>query len=80
MHLLLTEDQIKTAAKIVVEKQHGSTSLVQRRLKIGYNRACSIMKQLEIIGVLGKADGIKQREVFIKNEDDLQGCFDKIEL
>ena len=51
------------AARLVVESQHGSTSMIQRRMKLGYNRAGRIMDQLESVGIVGPADGSKPREV-----------------
>ena len=48
-----------------IQHEQGSTSLLQRRLKIGYGRAARIMDQLEAAGVLGAADGSKPREVMM---------------
>ncbi len=55
------------AAKIVVNSGHGSTSLLQRKLKLGYNRAGRIMDQLERVGIVGPFEGSKAREVRIKD-------------
>jgi S-DNA-T family DNA segregation ATPase FtsK/SpoIIIE len=55
----------------VVETQHGSTSLIQRRMKLGYNRAGRIMDQLEGLGIVGPADGSKPREVLYYSVDEL---------
>lgn len=55
------------AAEIVVATQQGSTSLIQRKLKLGYNRAGRIVDQLEAAGILGKFEGSKAREVLIKD-------------
>lgn len=55
------------AAEIVVSTQQGSTSLIQRKLKLGYNRAGRIVDQLESAGILGKFEGSKAREVLIKD-------------
>ena len=55
------------AAEIVVSTQQGSTSLIQRKLKLGYNRAGRIVDQLEAAGILGKFEGSKAREVLIKD-------------
>ncbi|HNE45655.1 MAG TPA: DNA translocase FtsK 4TM domain-containing protein [Chitinophagales bacterium] len=51
------------AAKIIVQHQQGSTSLIQRRLKLGYNRAGRLMDQLEAAGIVGQSAGSKPREV-----------------
>ncbi|GAA4327541.1 hypothetical protein GCM10023149_31000 [Mucilaginibacter gynuensis] len=56
------------AARLVVLHQQGSTSLIQRKLKLGYNRAGRIMDQLEQANVVGPFDGSKAREVFIADE------------
>ena len=53
------------AAKLVVTEQQGSTSLIQRKFAIGYNRAGRIMDQLEAAGIVGRAQGSKPREVKI---------------
>lgn len=59
------------AAHIVVGMQSGSTSMLQRRLKLGYNRAGRLMDELEAAGIVGGANGSKPREVFILTEMDL---------
>jgi S-DNA-T family DNA segregation ATPase FtsK/SpoIIIE len=55
------------AARIVVQHQQGSASLLQRRLKLGYNRAGRIVDQLESAGIIGPFEGSKAREVLIKD-------------
>ena len=60
------------AAKIIVMSQIGSTSLLQRRMKLGYNRAGRLMDQLEAAGVVGPNQGSKVRDVLIKTEAELQ--------
>ncbi len=60
------------AARLLVMNQVGSTSLIQRRLKLGYNRAGRLMDQLEEVGIVGKNAGSKAREVLIKTEEDLE--------
>lgn len=57
------DDMLDDAGRLVVETQHGSTSMIQRRLKLGYNRAGRIMDQLESLGIVGPAEGSKPREV-----------------
>jgi S-DNA-T family DNA segregation ATPase FtsK/SpoIIIE len=59
------------AAKLIVANQMGSTSLIQRRMKLGYNRAGRLMDQLEAAGVVGPNLGSKAREVMIKTDADL---------
>lgn len=53
------------AAKLVVQYQSGSTSLIQRRMNLGYNRAGRIMDQLEAAGIVGPSEGSKARQVLI---------------
>lgn len=60
------------AARLVVIHQQGSTSLIQRKFAIGYNRAGRIMDQLEKAGIVGSAQGSKPREVFCIDENDLE--------
>lgn len=59
------------AARIIVQNQIGSTSLLQRRMKLGYNRAGRLMDQLEAAGVVGPNMGSKARDVLIKTEMEL---------
>ncbi len=60
------------AARLIVMSQQGSTSLLQRRMKLGYNRAGRLMDQLEAAGVVGQNQGSKARDVLIKTESELQ--------
>ncbi|WP_068473878.1 DNA translocase FtsK [Saccharicrinis aurantiacus] len=66
------------AAKIVVANQSGSTSLIQRRFSIGYNRAGRVIDQLEAAGVVGEFKGSKAREVKIQDEAELQRLLDSL--
>jgi DNA segregation ATPase FtsK/SpoIIIE, S-DNA-T family len=59
------DDMFDDAARLVVESQHGSTSMIQRRMKLGYNRAGRIMDQLESMGIVGPSEGSKPREVLM---------------
>jgi DNA segregation ATPase FtsK/SpoIIIE, S-DNA-T family len=59
------------AARLIVTSQMGSTSLIQRRMKLGYNRAGRLMDQLESAGVVGANQGSKAREVLFKTEAEL---------
>ncbi len=64
------------AAKLIVQNQIGSTSLIQRRMKLGYNRAGRLMDQLEGAGIVGPNLGSKAREVRFKSEMELQEYLD----
>ncbi|HEX7844758.1 MAG TPA: DNA translocase FtsK 4TM domain-containing protein [Chitinophagaceae bacterium] len=66
------------AAKLIVQNQVGSTSLLQRRMKLGYNRAGRLMDQLEAAGVVGPNQGSKARDVLIKTEIELQQHLDML--
>lgn len=55
------------AARIIVQHQQGSASLLQRKLKLGYNRAGRIVDQLEVAGIIGPFEGSKARDVLIKD-------------
>ncbi len=59
------------AARLIVQNQVGSTSLLQRRMKLGYNRAGRLMDQLEAAGIVGGSQGSKARDVLIKTEAEL---------
>ncbi|MCI7315439.1 MAG: hypothetical protein MR516_04160, partial [Bacteroidales bacterium] len=59
------------AARLVVVHQQGSTSLIQRKFSIGYNRAGRLMDQLERAGIVGPVRGSKPREVLCADETDL---------
>ncbi len=66
------DSMFEEAARIVVTHQQGSTSLIQRRLKLGYNRAGRLIDQLESAGVVGPFEGSKAREVLIPDEYSLE--------
>nr|MBP7473053.1 DNA translocase FtsK [Prevotella sp.] len=59
------------AAHSIVLTQQGSTSMIQRRFSIGYNRAGRLMDQLECAGIVGPAQGSKPRDVLIQDENQL---------
>src|SRR5699024_2359285 len=65
------DDLFEEAAQISVQSQQGSTSMLQRRLKLGYNRAGRLMDQLEDAGVVGPNAGSKAREVLVKTDMEL---------
>lgn len=60
------------AARLIVRHQQGSTSLIQRKLKLGYNRSGRIIDQLEAAGIVGPFEGSKAREVLIQDETNLE--------
>ena len=66
------DDMFEEAARLIVGQQHGSTSMIQRRLKLGYNRAGRIMDQLEAMGIVGPSEGSKAREVLVYDEIELE--------
>jgi S-DNA-T family DNA segregation ATPase FtsK/SpoIIIE len=59
------DDMFESAAKLIVESQIGSTSLIQRKFSLGYNRAGRIMDQLQAAGIVGAGDSSKPRKVLI---------------
>jgi S-DNA-T family DNA segregation ATPase FtsK/SpoIIIE len=73
------DSMFNQAAEIVVSTQQGSTSLIQRRLKLGYNRAGRIVDQLERAGIIGPFEGSKAREVLIKDMLSLEQYLNKTE-
>ena len=66
------------AARLIVREQSGSTSLIQRKFAIGYNRAGRLMDQLEKAGVVGAAMGSKPREVMIQDEVSLNNLLNSL--
>ncbi len=67
------------AAKLIVLHQQGSTSLIQRKLKLGYNRAGRLIDQLEAAGIVGSFEGSKAREVLIKDDYSLEQLLSEID-
>ncbi len=66
------------AARLIVQHQQGSTSLIQRKLKLGYNRAGRLIDQLEAAGIVGAFEGSKAREVLIQDEYALEQLLNSI--
>lgn len=66
------------AARVIVINQQGSTSMIQRRFSIGYNRAGRLMDQMEKAGIVGAAQGGKPREVLIQDENSLESLLSQL--
>ncbi len=66
------------AARLIVIHQQGSTSLIQRKFSIGYNRAGRLMDQLEAAGIVGPIQGSKPRDVYISDEYSLEKLLDSL--
>ena len=67
------DDMFKDAVRVVLESRKASTSLLQRKLRVGYARAARIVEEMEEQGIIGPADGARPREVLIHSMDDLDG-------
>ena len=74
------DELFEDAARIIVQTQQGSTSLLQRKLKLGYNRAGRIIDQLEAAGIVGPFEGSKAREVKVANEMALEQFLKDLDL
>jgi S-DNA-T family DNA segregation ATPase FtsK/SpoIIIE len=66
------DEMFDDAARLVVANQQGSTSMIQRKFSIGYNRAGRIMDQLEAAGIVGQSEGSKARQVLLQDEYSLE--------
>ncbi|HEY3369477.1 MAG TPA: DNA translocase FtsK 4TM domain-containing protein [Prolixibacteraceae bacterium] len=66
------DEMFDDAARLVVSNQQGSTSMIQRKFSIGYNRAGRIMDQLEAAGIVGPSEGSKARQVLLQDEYSLE--------
>ncbi|HTI57494.1 FtsK/SpoIIIE family DNA translocase [Mucilaginibacter sp.] len=73
------DPMFEEAARLVVMHQQGSTSLIQRKLKLGYNRAGRIIDQLEATGIVGPFEGSKAREVLFSDEYSLERHLETIQ-
>ena len=67
------------AARLIVAHQQGSTSLIQRKMKLGYNRAGRLIDQLEAAGIVGPFEGSKAREVLVHDEYSLEQLLNELE-
>lgn len=65
------DGDLKYAAELSIKHNIGSTSILQRYMSIGYNKASYILSELEEIGVVGKENGAKPRKILVNNINDL---------
>ena len=72
------DPMFEDAARMIVSEQNGSTSMIQRKFAIGYNRAGRLMDQLEKAGIVGPAKGSKPREVLCVSEEQLMMIIDNL--
>ncbi len=72
------DPRFEEAAALIVSTQQGSTSMIQRKLSLGYNRAGRLMDQLEVAGIVGPQEGSKPREVKITDLDQLDMIINKL--
>lgn len=73
------DELFEASAKIVVLHQQGSVSLLQRKLKIGYNRAGRIIDQLYNAGIVGPYQGSTARDVLVQDEEELEQLLDELD-
>jgi S-DNA-T family DNA segregation ATPase FtsK/SpoIIIE len=67
------DDMFRDAVRVVIENKKASTSLLQRRLRIGYGRAARLIEEMEEQGIIGAADGSRPREVLVSSLDQVFG-------
>ena len=72
------DSMFEEAARLIVLNQQGSTSLIQRKFSLGYNRAGRIMDQLEAAGIVGPSEGSKPRQVLVMDEVQLEQIFNNL--
>lgn len=72
------DNLFEDAAKLIVSAQMGSTSLIQRRLKLGYNRAGNLMDLLESTGIVGPSQDSKPRQVLYRNIEELEAYLENL--
>jgi S-DNA-T family DNA segregation ATPase FtsK/SpoIIIE len=73
------DNMFDEAARLIVRHQQGSTSLIQRKLKLGYNRAGRLIDQLEAAGIVGPFEGSKAREVLVQDEYILEQLLNELD-
>lgn len=73
------DNMFEEAARLIVRHQQGSTSLIQRKLKLGYNRAGRLIDQLEAAGIVGPFEGSKAREVLVQDEYILEQLLNELD-
>ncbi len=74
------DDMWRDAVHVVLESRKASTSLLQRKLRIGYGRAARLIETMEEQGIIGQADGSRPREVLISSMDDVFGNIDAVDV
>src|SRR6202012_1984702 len=77
----MDDDMFQDAVRVVIENKKASTSLLQRRLRIGYGRAARLIEEMEEQGIIGQADGSRPREVRVSSMDQVcggDGTFDDV--
>lgn len=74
------DDMFKDAVQVVIQSRKASTSLLQRKLRVGYARAARIIEEMEEQGIIGPADGARPREVLISSMAELDGSADDVEI
>jgi S-DNA-T family DNA segregation ATPase FtsK/SpoIIIE len=72
------DEMFDDAARLIVSNQIGSTSMIQRKFSIGYNRAGRIMDQLEASGIVGPSEGSKSRQVLLQDEYSLEQLLNRL--
>lgn len=74
------DDMFKDACRVVIESRKASTSLLQRKLRVGYARAARIIEEMEEQGIIGPADGARPREVLVHSMDEINGSSNPEEI
>jgi len=72
----MDDDMFQDAVRVVIESKKASTSLLQRKLRIGYGRAARLIEEMEEQGIIGQADGSRPREVLVSSLSQVFGAGD----